>query len=543
MSPSLATTFARWGTPPTPVEVSPAAKEFLLTTLGEPHPRPSVPLADVHMPPGRLNGEQRESLIKIVGAGGLSNTDSDRLGHAVGCSLTDYLKLRSGDPANPPDAVVRPASHDEVREVLSYCSNNRIAVIPFGGGTSVVGGVSRDEGHSLAVSLTFDRMADVLSVDEVSMTATVQPGITGPVLERILGTRGLTWGHLPQSWERASIGGYIATRSAGQASSGYGRSDEMVEALRVATPMGELALGRGPKSAAGPDLKQLFIGSEGALGVITEITLRIRHIAKLSKYEGLMFPDYASGVAAFRELAQSRLTADVMRLSDVDETAATLAMSGPKGRAGDLFARYLDLRKVAGGCMAILGWESQSRISLVGRRRAAWAVLRRHGAATLGSSVGDAWKRHRYDGPYLRDELIDRGFVVETLETAGHWAQLADLRAAVQAALIAALETPRGHPYVMSHVSHVYETGGSLYFTVLVPAQEDPISQWRRAKGAATDAIMANGGTVTHHHAIGRDHAPWLEQEIGLEGIRILRSVKAAVDPQGVMNPGALLSI
>jgi len=539
--PSLASTFARWGTPPTPVTVSAEAREFLTDTLGEPNPRPSVPLAEVVTPESRLTAAQLSALTEIVTDSGVSVTSSDRLAHAAGCSLTDYLKQRSGDASNPPDAVVRPASHEQVRELLSFCSNHGISVVPYGGGTSVTGGVSRADTKALAVAIGFDRMAQMLSIDEVSMTVTVQPGITGPVLERILATRGLTWGHLPQSWERATIGGYIATRSAGQASTGYGRSDEMVEWLRVATPMGELELGRAPKSAAGPDLRQLFIGSEGAFGVITEITLRIRHLPAITKYEGLMFPDYASGVAAFRELAQARLTADVMRLSDADETHATLAMSGPKGRQGDLFGKYLDVRKVSGGCMSILGWETQSRIALTARRRAAWSILKRHGAATLGSSVGQSWKKHRFDGPYLRDELLDRGYVVETLETATHWTTIDQLRSAVKNALVGALETETGHPYVMSHVSHVYETGGSLYFTVLVPAAADPIAQWASAKQAATDAIVANAGTVTHHHAVGRDHAAWLEDEIGIEGMRILRAVKAAVDPEQVMNPGVLL--
>lgn len=544
MAIASATTYGRWGTPPQPVELSAAAEEFLTGTLGDPAPRPPHPAADLTVPATRLSAEPIGRLSAIVGDAAVSTSAGDRLGHSVGCSLTDYLHLRAADldPRAIPDAVVRPSSHDQVRELLSLCANEGIAVVPYGGGTSVVGGVTV-AGDQPRVAMAFDQMADVVSIDEDSMTATVQPGITGPVLERILQTRGLTLGHLPQSWERATIGGYAATRSAGQASTGYGRSDEMVESLRVATPMGDLTLGRGPRSAAGPDLRQLFIGSEGAFGVITEITLRIRHLPTVTRYEGLMFPSYEAGVAAFRDLAQHRVTADVMRLSDTPETTATLAMSGPKGRTGDLFERYLNLRNVEGGCMAILGWEGYSHRFLAARRSAAWAVMKDHKPATLGAGVGGSWRKHRYDGPYLRDVLLDRGYIVETLETASHWSDLHRVRDDVATALKAALHHEGRDPYVMSHISHVYETGGSLYFTVIVPAQDDPVAQWATAKAAAMDAIAAGGATITHHHSVGRDHAPWLEAEIGLEGLRLLRGIKSLVDPQGVLNPGALVPV
>lgn len=543
MALASGTTYGRWGTPPRPVQLSDAAEEFLTGELGDPTPRPPRPAADLAVPGTRLSASRLEQLAAIVGADAVSTSAGDRLGHSAGCSLTDYLHLRGADLdlRAIPDAVVRPASHDQVRDLLAMCANNGIAIVPFGGGTSVVGGVTLTSDRP-RLALAFDQMADVLSIDEDSMLINVQPGITGPVLERILQTRGLTLGHLPQSWERATIGGYAATRSAGQASTGYGRSDEMIEALRVATPMGELTLGRGPRSAAGPDLRQLFIGSEGALGVITEITLRIRHLPEVSRYEGIMFPSYEAGVAAFRDLAQHRVTSDVMRLSDVAESTATLAMSGPQGRTGDLFDKYLALRNVTGGCMAIMGWEGYSRRFVSARRSAAWGILKDHRAASLGPTVGNSWRKHRYDGPYLRDVLLDRGYLVETLETATHWSQIHHVREGVADALTAALTTGDRDPYVMSHISHVYETGGSLYFTVIVPAQADPVAQWQRAKAAAMDAIASRGATITHHHAVGRDHAPWLEAEIGLEGIRLLRGIKGIVDPQGVLNPGVLIA-
>lgn len=544
MTQPLSPTFARWGTPPRPVRVSERAERFLAEAVGVGMPSRTRRRPGLEVAPSRLTDAQFDALAGIVGDYNVDRQDRGRIEHATGCSLTDYLELRAGGVIAAPDAVVAPGDHEDVVRLLRACVDHGIDVVPFGGGTSVVGGVDQiPDARRPAIALTFNRMASVVGVDQISGTVTVQPGITGPTLERILGARGLTLGHFPQSWERASMGGYVATRSAGQASSGYGRSDEMVEALRVATPTLDLRFGRAPMSAAGPDLRQLFIGSEGAFGVITEITLRVRRTPEHTRYEGLMLPDYRTGISAFRELSQLGLKPDVMRLSDEHETATSLAMSAPSGLAGDLLGKYLDLRKVSGGCMAILGWESHSRRLLTARRAAARDVLRRFGAATLGGSVGSSWRKHRFEGPYLRDELLDRGYIVETLETATHWRGLPALQEAIAAALHRSLATDDASPYVMSHVSHVYDTGASLYLTVIAVADSDPIAQWAAAKRAATDAIMANDGTVTHHHSVGRDHSPWLVGEIGAGGVDILRAVKNMVDPSGVMNPGKLLPI
>ena len=338
------------------------------------------------------------------------------------------------------------------------------------------------------------------------------------------------------------MGGYAATRSAGQASTGYGRSDEMIESLVVATPMGTMDVGRAPSSAAGPDLRGLLIGSEGALGVITRLRLRVRRLPDTRIYDAAILPGFAAGVAAFRDAAQSRATADVMRLSDEAETATTLLMSGPTGLLAAGLDRYLRVRGVdrEGASLAILGWEGTDRDLVTARRAATWRALRRHGAVSLGHRPGESWRRHRFAGPFLRDALMDAGYLVETLETATHWNGYLDLHADVNQALHSALHAPPG-PYVMSHLSHVYETGASLYTTVIAVAdQADPLAQWARAKSAATDAIMESNATVTHHHAVGRDHAPWLEAEIGSLGIDVLRATKHAVDPRGVLNPGVL---
>lgn len=542
MEYSLESVFGRWGTPVHPPQLSAAAQEYLQQQIGEGQPQPSAAMADIVLPPGRLSDVALKELRALIGEGNVDDSRPARLRHLTGSSLTDYINLREGTVAAAPDAVALPASHEEVLAVLAYCAAEQIAVVPFGGGTSVVGGVSPRSGQcSAVIAVAFDRLADLVSVDEVSLTATVQPGLTGPVLERLLKARGLIWGHLPQSWERASIGGYIATRSAGQASSGYGRSDETVESIVVATPAGTVRLGRAPTSAAGPDLRQLFIGSEGVLGIITSVTLRVRREPNYRRYEGLVFPDFRSGAAAFRALAQADLKATVMRLSDDVESQVTLAMSGPQGRTKDLLERYLKLRGVQGGTLSILGWEGFSPKATAARRAAAWTALRHFGAVPLGQGVGSSWKKHRFEGPYLRDLLLDSGYIVETLETAGDWAGLHGLHDAVTAAITSALATQRNGALVFGHISHVYGAGASLYYTALAPAEQDRAGQWARVKAAAGEAIMAHGGTITHHHAVGLDHRAWMDQEVGPIGTDLLRAVKQVVDPAGVMNPGKLI--
>jgi alkyldihydroxyacetonephosphate synthase len=287
-------------------------------------------------------------------------------------------------------------------------------------------------------------------------------------------------------------------------------------------------------------LRQLFIGSEGILGIITEVTMRIRRQPREKRYEGVMFPTYEDGLRAFREMVSRRATADLMRLSDPEETLTNLTMA-TEGLKATALNRYLKLRKVAGGSLAIFGWEG-NRTQIGSRRDETWRVLRANGAVSLGKQVGNGWEHSRFAGPYLRDTLLDNGYLVETLETATGWNELPHLRDTVTAALKGALGGDGPGPWVMSHLSHVYDTGGSLYVTVVAERdQNDPVGQWQAAKVAACDAIVAAGATITHHHAVGRDHAPWLAAEVGDNGIELLRAIKAHLDPDDTLNPGALL--
>lgn len=530
----------RWADPQKAAPLSPVMRAYLTERVGVARSWPMVEprwpdVAAVSLPPGFI-----DRLSSIVGAENVVVQPVDRLHACGGSSYLDLIRRRSGDVGDLPDAVVAPRTHEETLAVMHACDEAGVCVIPTGGGTSVVGGLATDVSR---ISILTFRMRDLVSVDEDSHIVRVQAGITGPMLEALLAARGLTLGHIPQSWEQASIGGYVATRSAGQASTGYGRSDEMVESVRLAAPVGEWRVGHSPSSAAGPDLLGLIVGSEGAFGVITEVDLQVRTLPGARIYEGLMVPTFDAGLEMFRALAQSRLTADVMRLSDSRETQTSLLMSAPSGLAGRALDLYLRGRGVEPGvgALVILGWEGVDQRAVSARRSAAWRVMRRAGAVSLTGRPGESWRRHRFAGPYLRDALIDAGYLVETLETSTRWSELAHLRTAIHDSLSETLTTVHTTPYVMTHVSHVYETGASLYTTVIAVAdRDDPYGQWRSAKSAVSTTIMSNGGTITHHHAVGRDHALWLSEEVGSVGIDVLQAIKNVFDPRGVCNPGVL---
>jgi alkyldihydroxyacetonephosphate synthase len=316
----------------------------------------------------------------------------------------------------------------------------------------------------------------------------------------------------------------------------------MVIGVRCVTPSGELELRSVPATAAGPDLREVVVGSEGALGVIVESDLRVRPAPEARRYEGFFFRTFEEGAEAFRALAQTGATPDVARLSDEAETRTSLAMAARHGLKARLGETVLRRRGYAEGCVAICGWEGGRR-EVTRRRARTVGVLRSHGAMAVGQGAGAAWLRGRYAAPYLRDELLDRGALVETLETAATWTALPALYAAVSDALRGALTAGGDRALVMCHVSHLYRPGASLYFTFFAPAHRGgELEQWRAAKTAASDAILASGGTITHHHAVGHDHVPWLAREVGDVGVSALRALKAELDPAGVMNPGKLIA-
>jgi alkyldihydroxyacetonephosphate synthase len=532
-----------WGDPAHPTALPAHALDFLRDSVGlASQPRPAVALANVKLEASRLSDSQLAHMREILGAQWVRVDHADRVLHAAGKGYPDLVRLRAGQPEGAPDAVLYPHSHEQLRALLALCERQSLAVVPFGGGTSVVGGVAPLRGrHSAVLALDMGEMSAVLDLDEQSATVTVQAGMRAPALERYLGKRGLTLGHFPQSFEYVSLGGCAATRSAGQASTGYGSIEKLVLGMRFAAPAGDIALRALPASAAGPSVRQMLIGSEGALGVIGELSLRVRPAPAQRVYEGLFFEDLAGGMSALRELSREHALPDVARLSDEAETRMSLALAGSGGLKGRLGRAYVGARGYGRGCLAIFGFEGGER-EVAFRRARALELARAHGGLGVGRSPGQAWLHGRFSAPYLRDELLTHGVMVETLETATQWSSLERLHGEVTSAIAAALEDQHTPGMVMCHLSHIYETGASLYFTMIARQREQAeIAQWQAVKRAASDAIVAGGGTITHHHAVGRDHAPWMAQEIGGQGVEALRALKQRLDPAGIMNPEKLI--
>ncbi|RDS66431.1 FAD-binding oxidoreductase [Streptomyces sp. M7] len=523
-----------WGDPAKAAPLPETVTGLLRDLLGvRPHTAEPIALADIAVPEPGLEPAALQDLVAAAGGEEHVRTDAEtRVRHTRGKSTPDLLRIRDGEvDADLPAAVVLPADHDEVVAVLRACTGHGLPVVPFGGGTSVVGGLA-PAGRRPFVALDLRRMDRMLALDPVSRTATLQPGLRAPQAEALLAEHGFTLGHFPQSYEWASIGGFAATRSSGQASAGYGRFDEMVLGLTVATPEGTLDTGRAPRSAAGPDLRQLLLGSEGAFGVITSVTVRIRPVPQTRVYEGWRFASFEEGATALRRLAQDGPRPTVLRLSDETETLVGLAQ--PDAIGGGL--------PTDAGCLAITGYEGTEE-DTAHRREQAAAVLRACGGTPLGEEPGRRWAHGRYSAPYLRDSLLDAGAFAETLETATFWSGIPGLYAAVRDALTGTLTEAGTPPLVMCHISHVYENGASLYFTVVSAQGEDPLKHWERAKRAANDAIIEAGGTITHHHGVGTDHRDWYVREAGALGVEALRAVKRRLDPSGLLNPGVLLPL
>jgi alkyldihydroxyacetonephosphate synthase len=520
-----------WGDPAAAKPLSDGIRALLKQAVGiEESTEAELKPDEVELRPSALSQTDQDALAGIVGADYFRTADRDRLLRAGGKSTPDMLRRKDTGVQDAPDAVLLPDGDDTVAAILSYCSDHGIAVVPFGGGTNVTGGLDPNRGRfGAVVSLDLRRFDELHSLDEVSGIAELGGGVTGPDAERLLGERGFSLGHFPQSFEYATIGGFAATRSSGQDSAGYGRFNDMILGLRMVTPVGVLDLGRVAASAAGPDLRQFAIGSEGTLGVITKVRLRVHRKPETTRYEAWSFPDFATGAAALRVVTQVGTGPTVVRLSDEAETGVNLATTEAIGE-----------NKVTGGCLGLTLFEG-TKEHAESRHAETRALLEAHGGTSLGDGPAEAWERGRFAAPYLRDSLLAAGALCETLETATDWSNIGALKAAVTEAITASLAESGTPALVMCHVSHVYPTGASLYFTVVAGQRGNPIEQWWAAKKAAGDAIMATGGTITHHHAVGADHRPWMREEVGELGVQLLRAVKATLDPAGILNPGKLI--
>lgn len=504
---------------------------------------PPVDPDSIQLPGIRLSDADLADLASAAGGPDALQRDArSRLMRAMGRSLPDLLRLRRGQVASAPDAVVLPGDAGAVAAVLRLCRERDWAVVPFGGGSSVVGGVEAcDPRGRPVVCLDVTRMDRLVSLDPQDRTATFQAGVYGPDLEAALGARGFMLGHYPQSFEFSTLGGWIAARSSGQQSNQYGDIADLLVSCRVVTPQGELRTWNGPVSAAGPDLDMVIAGSEGTLGVIVDATVRIHPKPATYQIKAVLFPDFARGTAALSTIVGAGLRMSYLRLSDEVETATYLKMGGG-GRAKELGLSALGVFGFKDQrCVALVGAEGDPR-DVEHDMLAALAICRKHGGLSLGGSPARNWHRDRYLHPYMRDDLLDAGIAVETHETAVPWSRVQAVRDEVRQALNDALAAQGRKVHVMAHLSHSYPTGTCIYFILMYAVDpDDPMAQWRPIKASICDAVARHGGTISHHHGVGLDHKPWLVREKGELGLRLLRALRREVDPSSILNPGKLV--
>lgn len=517
---------------------------FLEHTLGPLHQTPRIASpSDIPLAHPRLAPADLAMLRELFGDGGVTVDAAERLVHAQGKSYVDLLRCRQGRVKIAPDAVVFPEQEKQIQAVLELAADRSWAIIPFGGGTSVVGGVEPLSAGHPVLTLDLQRMNRVLGIDRASNTARVQTGILGPELEAQLNASGFTLGHFPQSFEFSTLGGWIATRAAGQNSTKYGKIEDMVVSLRILTPGGVVDTPVVPADAVGPSLLQCLIGSEGTLGVITQAVVRLHPMPRHRVFVAYLFPDFATGMAAVRRMIQADVRPAVLRLSDPDETAMALLLSKSPRRSlkeqlGHWYVRCrgFDLRH---GALLVLIFEGPRRLISAARREARRFVK---SGLPLGSHPARLWMKTRFRHPYLRDELMDRSVMVDTLETAAPWERLPTLYVAVREALYASILKTAPGALVLSHLSHAYLDGASLYFIFMARQRpEGEMEQWQIVKEAATEAILKNGGALSHHHGVGSIHKPWVHLYLGSGGLALLEELKRKVDPNNIMNPGKLM--
>jgi alkyldihydroxyacetonephosphate synthase len=522
-----------WGDDGIDVTLPPFARELLESVVG-----PATP----------PTGATFDEAVAAVGASrideeaGLDLDPGRRLRHARGQSLPDWIALRSGRIGRVPDAVATPADSAAAGELLARARTAGWTVIPFGGGTSVVGGVTPGDDDRPVVTVDLGGQAGLRDLDERAGLATFGAGTTGPAVEAALEPFGLTLGHFPQSFEYSTVGGWVAARSAGQESLGYGRIEALYAGGRVETPSGPLTLPTHPASAAGPDRRAWVLGSEGRLGIITDVTLRVVPRPAHHVVRAYSLPDWDRGLEVTRDLARSGLALQLVRLATPAETRSTLALADDRAR--QWLGRYLRWRGHGPeAALLLVGIAGATGVLRAVEGEVARLVKRGRGIGVPG--VGSAWRRDRFRGPYLRNALWDAGYAADTLETAIDWSGLPALAAALTPGLRRGLEADGERVHAFSHLSHVYPSGTSLYVTYLYRLSPDPdetLDRWRRLKTLASETIVAHGGTISHQHGVGRDHAPYLAVEAGELGIHGLRELTRAFDPDGVMHPGVLLA-
>ncbi|HJU99123.1 MAG TPA: FAD-binding oxidoreductase [Burkholderiaceae bacterium] len=523
-----------WGDDTIEFALGEDALGFLAQRIGSGTPFPDAPFeaACAQLRPSRLAPHRLIDTAPAV-----------RLRNALGQSLPDWLRLRYGAIDTAPDGVAYPDSPEQVRELLDYAAEHHVALIPQGGGTSVAGHLTAPGGPRPVLAVNLTRLRNLYSLDTQSQLATFGAGVFGPDLEAQLRAHGYTLGHFPQSFEYSTLGGWVVTRSSGQQSLRYGRIEQMFRGGKVETPAGTLDIPTFPASAAGTDLREIVLGSEGRLGILTEATVRVTPLPEYESFHAVFFPSWDQAEQTVRAVVQAGLSLSMLRLSNPLETVTMLALAGHKALIGAL-ETWLRLRGCGEGkCMLMIGVSGRKAAARAALKDAL-ALTRARGGVHIGRYMGDKWKQNRFRNVYLRNAAWQHGYAIDTVETAVDWPRVAGMMQAVEAAATAALGQHGEKVHTYTHLSHLYAQGASVYTTFvyrLAGNFEQDLARWRTLKQAVSQAIVANGGTISHQHGVGSDHAPYLPAEKGELGLSAMQALFRHFDPQQIMNPGKLL--
>jgi alkyldihydroxyacetonephosphate synthase len=546
-----------WGWGPEGMEFThadkPALAPFIEQVIGLKVGAPTAPAPrfdELTVPESRLPRGLREALEQAVTPALLSVDPHDRVVHGRGKSLRDLILQRRGELGRVPDVVLRPADEEQIGEILRAAVSFDAVVIPFGGGSSISGSLEAPADETRPViSVDLARLDRVLEIDPASRLARVQAGVLGPALEEQLGAAGYTMGHLPDSFPHSTLGGWIATRSSGMQSDRYGDVADLTRGLRVVTPSGTLVIRPVPATSSGPSVREMVLGSEGRLGIITEATVQVHRLPAERTILGYLFPSFADGLAAMRDLAAQECAVSVTRVSDAHETQFSFAMRQNPTPLDHLqsWALRTFLRRRRGFdvhrmCLSFIGYEGSPR-QVAARRRTVGRIVKGHGGLCIGSGPGALYDRKKFDTPYIRDFLLDRGAVGDVSETAMPWSALAAVYDAVSTAAQHAFDQLGVRGYLMSHLSHSYHAGACLYFTfAFVPSPgADMVTAYDVVKSAIQQCFVDHGATLSHHHAVGTEHARWLEQDISAPGVAMLQALFAGTDPGRNLNPGKIV--
>jgi alkyldihydroxyacetonephosphate synthase len=469
----------------------------------------------------------------------------ERVRHARGQSLPDWLAMRSGDFGVFPDGVAYPESTEQVMQLLEFAYANDIHVIPYGGGTSVAGHINPLQSKQAVLTIDMGHMNQLLSLNTESQIATFGAGVPGPQVEAQLRAKGYTLGHYPQSWELSTLGGWVASRSSGQQSLRYGRIEQMFAGCTMVTPKGNLIVPTIPASSAGPDLREVVMGSEGRMGIITEVNVRITPLPQQETFFAVFLPDFEAAKNAVRKIVQNKIPLSMLRVSNALETETQLKLAGHEKQIG-LLEKYLSFRGVSNGkCMLTFGTTGDKKQNALSLKQAL-KILSSFGGVKGPKMMGEKWAENRFKFPYLRENLWLGGYAVDTFETATDWHRVSDQMNAMEEAVRSSLTEEGIVPHVYTHLSHMYTQGCSIYTTYVFPNADsyaDTLSRWKKIKAAACKSVANGTATISHQHGVGKDHAPYLAAEKGELGMSTLQNLVEHFDPKQQLNPGTLLEV